>query len=57
VLPPWRAVAAIGLMAAALWATDWFVHDPAMISAFRYSLSPAGYPGYGTHFRRSPTTW
>jgi hypothetical protein len=45
------SVAPIGLLAATLWTTGWSLHDPAMISAFRYSLSPAGYPGYGTHFR------
>ena len=30
---------AIGLLAATLWATGWFVHDPATISAYRDSLA------------------
>ena len=35
------SILAIGLLAATLWATGWFVHDPATIGAYRDSLAAA----------------
>ena len=43
----WR----IGLLATTLWATGWFVHDPATISAYRDTLATVHFVSYQTHFR------
>ena len=40
------AIMAIGLLATTLWASGWFVHDAATISAYRDALGA----GYGTRF-------
>ena len=45
------SILAIGLLAATLWATGWFVHDPATISAYRDTLASAHFESYHTHFR------
>ena len=45
------SIMAIGLLAATLWATGWFVHDPATIRTYQDSLSAAHYTSYHTHFR------
>lgn len=43
------SILAIGLLAATLWATGWFVHDPATIGAYRDTS--VHFESYHTHFR------
>jgi hypothetical protein len=45
------SIMAIGLLAATVFATGWFVHDPATIRTYRDSLSAAHYSSYRSHFR------
>jgi hypothetical protein len=45
------SIMAIGLLAATLWASGWFVHDPATISEYRETFSPEHFANYHTHFR------
>lgn len=42
------SILAIGLLAATLWATGWFIHDPATIGAYRVSLSEPHIASYLT---------
>jgi hypothetical protein len=45
------SILAIGLLAATVWASGWFVHDPATISEYRETFSPEHFASYHTHFR------
>jgi hypothetical protein len=45
------SIMAVGLLAATLWASGWFVHDPATITAYRETFSPEHFASYHTHFR------
>jgi hypothetical protein len=45
------SIMAIGLLAATLWASGWFVHAPATISEYRETFSPEHFASYHTHFR------
>ncbi len=40
----------VGLLILTLAATGWFVHDPAVISQYRDSLSPEHFASYHTHY-------
>ncbi len=45
------SILAIGLLAATVWASGWFAHDPATISQYRETFSPEHFASYHTHFR------
>ncbi len=45
------SIMAIGLLATTLWATGWFVHDPATISAYRDTLATVHVGTYQSQFR------